>query len=36
VAGAVPDTNDRAAAVVADQLRRVLDGAPLENVVHTY
>jgi phosphoglycerate dehydrogenase-like enzyme len=36
VAGAVPDTNDRAAAVVADQMRRVLAGEPLENVVHTY
>jgi phosphoglycerate dehydrogenase-like enzyme len=36
VAGAVPETNARAAAVVVDQLRRVLDGAPLENVVHTY
>lgn len=36
VAGAVPDTNARAAAVVLDQLRRVLDGAPLQNVVDTY
>jgi phosphoglycerate dehydrogenase-like enzyme len=36
VAGAVPDTNERAAAVVADQLRRVLAGDPLENVVADY
>src|SRR5206468_12739390 len=36
VAGAVPDTNARAAAVVADQLRRVLAGDPLENVVADY
>jgi phosphoglycerate dehydrogenase-like enzyme len=36
VAGAVPDTNARAAAVVVDQLRRVLDGAQLENVVDQY
>jgi phosphoglycerate dehydrogenase-like enzyme len=36
VAGAIPDTNARAAAVVADQLRRVLAGAPLENVVTEY
>ena len=36
VAGAVPDTNERAAAAVADQLRRVLAGAPLANVVADY
>jgi phosphoglycerate dehydrogenase-like enzyme len=36
VAGAVPDTNERAAAAVLAQLRRVLDGAPLENVVDNY
>ena len=36
VAGAVPDTNQRAAAAVTDQLRRVLDGRPLENVVTEY
>ena len=36
VAGAVPDTNARAAAVVADQLRRVLASDPLENVVADY
>jgi phosphoglycerate dehydrogenase-like enzyme len=36
VAGAVPDTNGRAAAVVVAQLRRVLAGEPLENVVGAY
>ncbi|SDO23161.1 Phosphoglycerate dehydrogenase [Klenkia soli] len=36
VAGAVPDTNERAAAAVADQLRRVLAGEPLANVVDAY
>lgn len=36
VGGAVPGTNDRAAAAVADQLRRILDGRPLENVVDRY
>jgi phosphoglycerate dehydrogenase-like enzyme len=36
VAGAVPDTNERAAASVIDQLRRVLAGEPLVNVVESY
>jgi phosphoglycerate dehydrogenase-like enzyme len=36
VGGAVPGTNERAAAAVADQLRRILDGRPLENVVDRY
>jgi phosphoglycerate dehydrogenase-like enzyme len=36
VAGAVPDTNVRAAAAVTDQLRRVLAGEPLANVVADY
>jgi phosphoglycerate dehydrogenase-like enzyme len=36
VAGAVPDTNARAAAAVTDQLRRILDGRPLVNVVTDY
>jgi phosphoglycerate dehydrogenase-like enzyme len=36
VAGAVPDTRERAAAAVTDQLRRVLDGRPLVNVVADY
>jgi phosphoglycerate dehydrogenase-like enzyme len=36
VAGAVPDTNERAAAAVLDQLTRVLEGRPLENVVGLY
>jgi phosphoglycerate dehydrogenase-like enzyme len=36
VAGAVPDTNARAAAAVTDQLRRVLAGEPLANVVGQY
>jgi phosphoglycerate dehydrogenase-like enzyme len=36
VAGAVPDTNERAAAAVTDQLARVLAGEPLVNVVDRY
>jgi phosphoglycerate dehydrogenase-like enzyme len=36
VAGAVPDTNARAAAAVTDQLTRVLEGRPLVNVVRDY
>lgn len=36
VAGAVPDTNERAAAAVADQLQRVLAGEALQNVVDAY
>jgi phosphoglycerate dehydrogenase-like enzyme len=36
VAGAVPDTNARAAAAVTDQLSRVLAGRPLVNVVADY
>jgi phosphoglycerate dehydrogenase-like enzyme len=36
VGGAVPDTNERAAAAVTDQLRRVLAGEPLVNVVDRY
>jgi len=36
VGGAVPDTNARAAAVVVDQLARVLAGEPLVNVVDRY
>jgi phosphoglycerate dehydrogenase-like enzyme len=36
VAGAVPDTNQRAAETVAAQLRRVLAGEPLANVVTDY
>jgi phosphoglycerate dehydrogenase-like enzyme len=36
VGGAVPDTNARAAAAVADQLARVLAGEPLVNVVDRY
>ncbi|TFV89241.1 phosphoglycerate dehydrogenase [Blastococcus sp. CT_GayMR16] len=36
VAGAVPDTNARAAAAVTDQLTRVLAGEPLVNVVDRY
>jgi phosphoglycerate dehydrogenase-like enzyme len=36
VAGAVPDTNARAAAAVTDQLQRVLAGEPLANVVDQY
>ncbi|WP_138735879.1 2-hydroxyacid dehydrogenase [Modestobacter excelsi] len=36
VAGAVPDANERATAAVTDQLQRVLDGQPLQNVVADY
>jgi phosphoglycerate dehydrogenase-like enzyme len=36
IAGAVPETNARAVAAVTDQLRRVLDGQPLVNVVDRY
>jgi phosphoglycerate dehydrogenase-like enzyme len=36
VAGAVPEANDRAAATVVDQLRRVLAGQPLATVVGAY
>ncbi|MGY2064958.1 2-hydroxyacid dehydrogenase [Blastococcus sp. SYSU DS0619] len=36
VGGAVPETNARAAAAVTDQLRRVLAGEPLVNVVGDY
>ncbi len=36
VAGAVPQTEERAAAAVRDQLDRVLAGQPLANVVHAY
>jgi phosphoglycerate dehydrogenase-like enzyme len=36
VAGAVPDTNARAAVAVTDQLARVLAGEPLANVVERY
>ena len=36
VAGAVPDTGRRATEAVAAQLRRVLAGQPLENVVDAY
>jgi phosphoglycerate dehydrogenase-like enzyme len=36
VGGAVPETNDRAAAAVTDQVRRVLAGEPLANVVDSY
>jgi len=36
VAGAVPDTNARAAAAVTEQLERVLAGEPLQNVVRDY
>jgi phosphoglycerate dehydrogenase-like enzyme len=36
VAGAVPDTNARAAGAVIDQLSRVLAGEPLVNVVDRY
>jgi phosphoglycerate dehydrogenase-like enzyme len=36
VGGAVPDTNDRAAATVVDQITRVLAGEPLVNVVDRY
>jgi phosphoglycerate dehydrogenase-like enzyme len=36
VAGAVPDSNARAAAAVTEQLQRVLAGQPLANVVDQY
>lgn len=36
VGGAVPDTNARAAAAVTQQIRRVLAGEPLANVVDRY
>jgi phosphoglycerate dehydrogenase-like enzyme len=36
VGGAVPETNERAAAAVVAQLSRVLAGEPLENVVDRY
>jgi phosphoglycerate dehydrogenase-like enzyme len=36
VAGAVPDTNERAAQAVTEQLARVLAGQPLQNVVADY
>jgi phosphoglycerate dehydrogenase-like enzyme len=36
VGGAVPETNDRAAAAVVEQLSRVLAGEPLQNVVDRY
>nr|WP_211661522.1 2-hydroxyacid dehydrogenase [Modestobacter muralis] len=36
VGGAVPDTEARATAAVTDQLRRVLAGEPLQNVVADY
>ncbi len=36
VGGDVPGTNERAAAAVTDQLRRILDGRPLANVVDSY
>ncbi|MGY2084690.1 2-hydroxyacid dehydrogenase [Blastococcus sp. SYSU DS0539] len=36
VGGAVPETNARASAAVTDQLRRVLAGEPLVNVVGDY
>ncbi len=36
VAGAVPQTQERATAAVRDQLDRVLAGQPLQNVVDTY
>ncbi|TFV46835.1 2-hydroxyacid dehydrogenase [Blastococcus sp. TF02A-35] len=36
VGGAVPATNERAAAAVTDQVRRVLEGRPLGNVVGDY
>jgi phosphoglycerate dehydrogenase-like enzyme len=36
VAGAVPETNERATAAVVDQLQRVLAGDPLQNVVRDY
>jgi phosphoglycerate dehydrogenase-like enzyme len=36
VAGAVPNTNARAAAALTDQLQRILAGEPLANVVADY
>jgi phosphoglycerate dehydrogenase-like enzyme len=36
VAGTVPETNARAAAAVVDQVRRILAGDPLANVVAAY
>jgi phosphoglycerate dehydrogenase-like enzyme len=36
VAGAVPDTNARAAAAVTEQLSRILAGEELQNVVDRY
>jgi phosphoglycerate dehydrogenase-like enzyme len=36
VGGAVPETNERAAAAVTDQIARVLAGEPLANVVDRY
>jgi len=36
VGGAVPNTNERAAAAVVRQLGRVIAGQPLENVVGAY
>jgi phosphoglycerate dehydrogenase-like enzyme len=36
VAGEVPQTRDRAAATVVDQLKRILAGEPLRNVVDEY
>jgi len=36
VGGAVPDTNERAAAAVTDQVTRILAGQPLVNVVDRY
>ena len=36
VGGAVPETNERAAAAVVEQLSRVLAGEPLQNVVDRY
>jgi hypothetical protein len=36
VGGAVPETNDRAAAAVTEQVRRILAGEPLANVVDRY
>ena len=36
VGGAVPDTNERAAAAVIDQLARILAGEPVVNVVDRY
>ena len=36
VAGSVPNTNERAAAAVTDQLTRVLEGRPLVNIVGDY